>query len=525
MAITLRHDAAAVALPSSSSQRKYGQNLVLQQQQQKYNAQQAGYDRLFDAYKQQNQNAFAWNQAADNRAFQANQQKAQNNFLLGRDQAKFDQQQQQQRKADFDAARNRIDTHAKDMLANGEITDPAARQRIQNLIAGKTIVMGSGFDETARQNYLDQYNAELAKILSEVPPAKPKPPPQPNFHTDQNGNQWVESGPGKWEQVPQEKSARPLDFNEYYNAEENKGKFDKDLDATMQSMKDAAAEGENPGKVTEEAALEEMKRRYEFRQKALGLVGDPTAAPELAGQAAPTSSPLQSILEQPTAAPAGIPITPPDEGVPPSPVAGKKPLPLTSNSTSQWADLASADQQPSQQAPQGMSAEQYHAEMIGKGYKLVTPTDGGRPYYLGDWGGGLKPDASGAPTSPAPTAAQEQAVPAGGSPTVASQSSNQAPVAPNFKSLSEGAANDAERAVVSQVEEIYKGQSPDVKAAISVALDPNALDTEIGQALIYLKEKGIDMNALGADAEKSSKPGERAKGRMRDKYGSSYDSF
>jgi hypothetical protein len=194
MAITLRHDAAAVALPSSSAQRKYGQSLVLQQQQQKYQGQQAGYDRLFDAYKQQNQNAFAWNQAADNRVFQAKQQQAQNNFLLDRDQAKFDQQQQQQRKADFDAARNRIDTYAKDALSDPDLPDDL-RQRIQNLVSGKMVALGGGYDGPAQQQFLDQYNSQLAAILSEIPPKQPKAPPQPNFHTDENGNQWVESGP------------------------------------------------------------------------------------------------------------------------------------------------------------------------------------------------------------------------------------------------------------------------------------------------------------------------------------------
>ena len=55
MGIVFRHDAAAVALPSTSGSRKYGQQLVLQQQQQKYNAQQAGYDRMFQLGRDQQQ--------------------------------------------------------------------------------------------------------------------------------------------------------------------------------------------------------------------------------------------------------------------------------------------------------------------------------------------------------------------------------------------------------------------------------------------------------------------------------------
>ena len=506
MAITLRHDAAAVALPSSSAQRKYGQQLVLQQQQQKYQGQQAGYDRLFDAYKQQNQNAFAWNQAADNRVFQAKQQQAQNNFLLGRDQAKFDQQQQQQRKADFDAARNRIDTHAKDMLANGEITDTESRQRIQNLIAGKTIVMGSDFDETARQNYLDQYNAELAKILSEVPPAKPKPPPQPNFHTDQNGNQWVESGPGKWEQVPQEKSARPLDFNEFYNAEENKGKFDKDLDATMQSMQDAADEGENPGKVTEEAALEEMKRRYGFRQKALGLVGDPTAAPSLPGQAPPTAPELpgaaptavqgteRSILESPAS---GIPVAPPDQGQPPSP-------------QNPWAEAA---------AGQSLSPNP----------RLAPPTSGplaeaNPPQAQPE---PLAPPTSGPLAEANPPQAQpEPLAPPTSGPLASTDIPQPIPetiAPPDFDKLAGASTSAEERAFLNKMKDVYRGQPPEVQNAISVFLSPNSLDEEFIAARDYLKAAGIDMKQLAAESPKTVR--EKVQGKMRAKYGENYDSF
>jgi hypothetical protein len=140
MAITFRYDAAGVVPPSNESTRKYGQSLVLQQQQQKYAGQQAGYDRLF----------------------RAGSQLQQQNFMTDRD-------MQEQRARDFDAARSRLDAYARDMLANGEITDPDSRRKIQGLIAGKTAVMGSGFDQTARQEYLDQYNAQLAGILSGVP--------------------------------------------------------------------------------------------------------------------------------------------------------------------------------------------------------------------------------------------------------------------------------------------------------------------------------------------------------------------
>ena len=410
--------------------------------------------------------------------FQAKQQQAQNNFLLDRDQAKFDQQQQQQRKADFDAARNRIDTHAKDMLANGEITDPEARQRIQNLIAGKTIVMGSDFDETARQNYLDQYNAELAKILSEVPPAKPEPPPQPNFHTDQNGNQWVEAGPGKWEQVPRQEN-KPTTMQEYYNA--NEDKLQGDLDAKMQSMQDEVYAGKSTGPVTRQAAWEQMKKDWEFRQKVLGRSAPP---PDLSGfgtssaayynapdseansQAGmPIASPDPGRLPSPVQSPAasGMPIQPPDAGQPPSPQQDA--LPLVSNSRSQnpLAEMAAMD--------------------------------------------------NGQQAAP-PAAVQQPATVQGGLPKVAP---------PDFGKLMGSAPSDEDKAFFSQVETLYKGQSPDVQAAISVFLSPNSLDEEFIAARDYLKAAGIDMKQLAAESPKTVR--EKVQGKMRAKYGENYDSF
>jgi hypothetical protein len=484
MAITLRHDAAAVALPSSSAQRKYGQSLVLQQQQQKYQGQQAGYDRLFDAYKQDTQNRFQFGQAADQRVFQAKQAEAQNLFQLDRDQAKFDQQQQQQRKADFDAARNRIDTYAKDALSDPDLPHDL-RQRIQNLVSGKMVALGGGYDGPAQQQFLDQYNSQLAAILSEIPPKQPKAPPQPNFHTDQNGNQWVESGPGKWEQVPQEKSARPLDFNEYYNAEENKGKFDKDLDATMQSMQDAADEGENPGKVTEEAALEEMKRRYGFRQKALGLVGDPTAAPSLPGQAPPTAPELpgaaptavqgteRSILESPAS---GIPVAPPDQGQPPSP-------------QNPWAEAA---------AGQSLSPNP----------RLAPPTSG--------------PLAEANP----PQAQPEPLAPPTSGPLASTDIPQPIPetiAPPDFDKLAGASTSAEERAFLNKMKDVYRGQPPEVQNAISVFLSPNSLDEEFIAARDYLKAAGIDMKQLAAESPKTVR--EKVQGKMRAKYGENYDSF
>jgi hypothetical protein len=46
------------------------------------------------------------------------------------------------------------------------------------------------------------------------------------------------------------------------------------------------------------------------------------------------------------------------------------------------------------------------------------------------------------------------------------------------------------------MQKIYQGKSPDVQAAIGVILDPNASDEDVGSAMMYLQQKGIDVNKL-----------------------------
>jgi len=463
MGIVFRHDAAAVALPANGN-RKYGQQLVLQQNQQKYQAQQAGYDRLLQVGRDAQQNAFQAGRDFRQQAFIAGRDKAQNDFQVGRDKVLFEQQQQMQRAKDFEAARSRIDTHAKDMLANGEIKDPAARQRIQNLIAGKTIVMGSGFDETARQSYLDQYNAELAKILSEVPPPRPQPSAQEQFEqsviTDpQTGMRYVPNAKGGLEPLPESKQ-RPKSFQDYYS--ENEDKFQKDLNSTMDAMQVPDKDGNVPD-VTPEKALEKMQKDYDFRQKALGRpqYGTPTDAPSMQGTAPAAPGQSRSILESST--PQNPMAQLPDPGMPPAPTP----------------------------------AATYGAQMAGQGYKLTTPESGGNPYYYKDATPltANRPDA-GMPPSPNQWAGVVQPQSANQTQTVTAAPSK--PVALDFGAMASGAKNEADRAFINKMQEVHQGQSPDVQAAIGVLLSPSTSDRDAAQALMYLKSKGIDVEQLMA---------------------------
>lgn len=381
MPITFRHDAAAVVPPSNAATRKYGQSLVLQQQQQKYQGQQAGYDRQFQLGRDWQQNAFQVNRANQQNQFQADRDIWQNAQEMTRDNTKFLQQQQQQRAADFAAARNRIDTHAQDMLNSGQITDPQLAKRVRELVDGKRAIMGSGFNETQQQEYLDKYNAELAKILSEVPAPPPKPTAQEQFDqgvvVDPNtGMRYRQNAKGDYEPLPEpvQQPQKPTSADEAFQADP------KTRDKYMEDAKAIVTKGgEEPlTRESRKEAADLAKQLYEEEHR-LGIynTGDPTPAPLLPGaEGSVAPGPMQSILETPSA---GIPITPPDEGRPPAPQTSasaqqsseadfdaanqagtvsepapqRGPLPLTSNLTSQTepADVAGGDvAQPAPQA-------------------------------------------------------------------------------------------------------------------------------------------------------------------------------
>lgn len=358
MGIVFRHDAAAVAVPSNSGTRKYGQQLVLQQQQQKYNAQQAGYDRMFQLNRDYQQNAFAAAREQRQQAFIGDRDKAQNAFQLERDKALLEQQRQQQeamRQQKFmDDARKQSSGIIMDGIKNGEYDPATARKLQQNLVEESEVLGNPALDATQRAEALQKLRAERAMLSSNRLEKPPEPTPQEKFEqsiiTDpQTGMRYFPNARGGLEPLPeskQQQQMRPKSFQDYYS--ENEDKFQKDLDATMQAMQVPDKDGKVP-EVTQERALAKMQKDYEFRQKALGrpVFGTPTEAPELPGSQPPVPGQSKLILE------------------------------------------------PS--VPSGASnASDYDAQMQAKGYKLMTPANGATPFYYRD----SPPAQSAAPADP-----------------------------------------------------------------------------------------------------------------------------
>jgi hypothetical protein len=174
MAITFRYDAAGVVPPSNESTRKYGQSLVLQQQQQKYAGQQAGYDRMFQ-----------WGRDNQQNAFQMGRDQRQNDFLIGRDKTQFDQQQQQaeaERQRKFmDDARKQSSGFIMDSIKNGEYDPATARKLQQNLVAESEALGNPNLDATQRAEALAKIRAERAMLSANRMEAPPKPTPQQQF--------------------------------------------------------------------------------------------------------------------------------------------------------------------------------------------------------------------------------------------------------------------------------------------------------------------------------------------------------
>jgi len=216
MAITFRHDAAAVALPSNSATRKYGQNLVLQQNQQKYAAQQAGYDCLFTMGRDQQQATAAairqGQQDAANTIRDVNQnvnaqarQDAQNKFLL-------EQQQAEQQQKFMDEGRKLSSGMIMEDIKNG-MYDPVTARKLQQSLVDEAEVLGSNqYDATQRAEALKKIREKRLLDSTNRLEKPPQPTPDEEFQkgvaTDpETGMRYRKNSKGDWDELKQQQKA------------------------------------------------------------------------------------------------------------------------------------------------------------------------------------------------------------------------------------------------------------------------------------------------------------------------------
>lgn len=324
MAITFRHDAAGVVPPSNQSQRKYGQSLVLQQQQQKYDSQQAGYDRMFDAYKMENQQQFQ-----DKR----DTKQVINQQLRDWQQQDFQKQQMEAaRQQQFmDDARKLSSGMIMDDIKNGHYDPATAGKLRKNLVDEADALADKTLDATQRKKVLDAIRADRLLHTSNRMEKPPQPTATDRFnqrkHFDEESGQWfIENSKGDFvpvvdprQQQQQEKlqqqqlqqqeqeaeKMRPKSAQDYYADPANDGKYEKDLDATMSRLDDermsrmAANKDLKLPEVTEDEAWNDMQTRYDAKQKRLGKpqYGEPTLAPAMPGAPAGPQTQQERITE------------------------------------------------------------------------------------------------------------------------------------------------------------------------------------------------------------------------------------
>jgi hypothetical protein len=525
MAITFRHDAAAVAIPSTNAaNRKYGQDLVMQQQQQKYQAQQADQNRMFELSQKQQpwRDNWQWDANAPQQGARQGRQAAGGIIPVGGQRGAFpltttaDAQRQQEEEAKrqrewMEEARKQSGQFIMDSIENGEYDAVTARELRQNLIDEAEALGNPNLDATQRAEALSKIRARRATLSANRQPKEPPPSAQDEFNQGivvdpDTGMRYRKNAKGDYEPLPQpaQEPQRPKSADEAFKADP------KERDKYIAEAKEMVVERDEFG--------EELPPTPESRRKAVELAKqlweEDNRQP--VGPTADWSGGAVASAENPWG---GSPVEPP-------------PAPASAD----WSANAVA-------AP---GTEAAVREMTGMGYELQTPA-GGQPFYYRDdrppaesqppvatqppaeapppaapaapeampapqqqrprmpleasqnpWAevasGG---EAQAAPPQPAPPQPTAPTGTAGSTP--AAETTATAPSAPvDFDALFASADSVEDRAFVKQMRDAAKGKSPEVQAAIGVMFSNDATAADIVSAKQYLKENGIDIDKLMA---------------------------
>lgn len=536
MAITFRHDAAAVALPSvNAAGRKYGQDLVLQQQQQKYQGYQAGLNRLADAVNQRNQNLFQLNR--DQLQAKADKKARKFDFKLEQRQAEADRQRQF-----MDEARKQSSAIIMDDIQNGAYDPATARKLRQNLVAESEVLGNPNLDATQRAEALGKIRAARAMLTANRMEPEPEPTDQAKIDSGTvivNGvaGQLDKDGifrPFPKEELPPQEPSRPASVDAAIAADRS------DYDAILKDEISAITEGDTLPLTQErlDQARERARKQYE---KELGL-GTPTPAPPQPGGGPaqqPGSTQPVSILEpdpmegfkgnEVPGQPGSYYTRPPGQPVPPDPMLAnqEQPPPLPGYG-------------PTGQPPQGAQPNEWSEVAGGSTLPLSSAASSQNQMGMPASQGAAKPDMQAAP---AQQSAVKPDVQAAGQSVPSKQGMTQEDrkkanmelikksglpesPRPNFNKLVEEADDDSDRSLIRQVRVLAgQGYSPDVNNALYVVVNPVASKEERKKANAFLLSNGINLSevvGMGASTEEVLDSGRM---KMANKYGSSYDSF
>ena len=328
MAIRFVNDAAAVVIPPNQSSRKYGQQLVLQQQKYANDQRQLQQENMYDRQKQYMQNAFQLEQKKEQRALLGQQALADLNAKQVFGAQKADAAKIAQKQAAEKAEKENIERIKKqqklddfDGINSGEF-DPKVANRIKELWRRKNeIPIDKNLDEAMRAEESDKIEEELSGLRGnriQAPSGAERAnrnlshyvPSLQKYATPEELQELRKADPnievqvfqdGKMLPGPTPKQG-PMTAQDYYRADD--AKFNKDLSSKMSELQDKLDAGEmtlQEGQDLRSVAWQQMQDDYDFKQKALGggqpAQGGQPAMPPQAGQ--PAMPPAQAPAAQP----------------------------------------------------------------------------------------------------------------------------------------------------------------------------------------------------------------------------------
>ena len=325
MGISLRHDTAGIGGGGGGGggggrggNRTYGLDYMMRKQQMANDNMQKSQDRMFQAAMAQqdfnNRNQLALNQfdiqkqmldftdakeqekekraeAQDLRVFTRNNTRkdaetaAANAEADRRQQLMNEQLAGRQMDAQWQAARDNIGMRAKSMLEKGLIKDPQLAQQARDLIADRESVIidpTKKWDETQRKQFLEDYNAQLTGILSQVPTQSPVEQANEGMQylNRQTGQYQGEYDPNVPMTVIDSKTGLKYDSPGAQQAPENAGQYyqqnpeayEKDFENERTRIQDQIADGTMKGMSDadiDNAAWQRMQDKFNFKQQAL----------------------------------------------------------------------------------------------------------------------------------------------------------------------------------------------------------------------------------------------------------------
>lgn len=508
MAIRIRHDAAALGSSLSgggSSNRKYGQQLVMQQRKYDMDQLSAMQDRAFDMQKQQMQNAWQEDRDFKNDLLSRMRQEQEQDFRAKqvKDARDFELQDRdiQNRTKAFDQGRSQVTAMAMNALESGQLPTDVAKNLRELVAANTSVTYSPQWDEKTREQFIPQYNAQVSALLEQAGPPKSQAQlaNQGLRYFDPRVGGYAEKfEPGvgmevydpetkmRWKDAPPQPQVSP--FQSYY--QENPNQFKKDLAEQMAALSEKVDSGEmrffESEDALRQAALERMQNEFNFQQNALGM-GQSLPA----GQAAPAQSSTAPMSPQ------GAPVAPPARTVSP---AVMQTVGNVLNTFPDTEMMAMSQLGREALVQNGMPQGGAQAPTTPIAPPMAMPTDRAGMVAAGMPQGG----ATAAPVQQPPSQNpwEEFVSPPQQQASVQKTESAVAPSeatvsAPDFKKLSESATDSADKLVLGRLQSMYGSQPLDIQKAISAFVDPGSTEEIAGQAIMYLKNKGIDILQLG----------------------------